>query len=480
MSLKDKTVSSIVWSGIERFSTLFIQLVCTIIIARLLTPADFGLVGMLTIFISLAQTIIDSGFGQALIRKQDADQVDYSSVFYINLVLGIIVYIVLFLCSSSIASFYDMPELELVSKISFIVLPVNALGLIQYTILCKKIDFRSISQITIYSSILSGILGICIAFYFQNVWALVAQSVSFYIFRTALLWFINSWKPSLELSFNSIKAMFGFSINLLLTGLVGSFFMNIYSLVIGKFYTPTELGYYSQADRIQKIPATSITEVIQRVTYPVLATIQNEDERLRESYRKIINMAIFIITPLMTYFILVAPEFFDLILTDKWRIAAKYFQILCLTGICYPLSCINLNILTIRGKTKLLFYLECLKKILLLVILIISIHFDIIAVVYGQLLYGILAVVLNLYFCGREIKLSIKQQLLDVFPVILSTFLMYLCVFYLQHYLKETPLIIYLLISLLVALISYFLISYTFHVKSLNEVKNIILIKLNK
>ena len=186
MSLKDKTVSSIVWSGIERFSTLFIQLVCTIIIARLLTPADFGLVGMLTIFISLAQTIIDSGFGQALIRKQDADQVDYSSVFYINLVLGIIVYIVLFLCSSSIASFYDMPELELVSKISFIVLPVNALGLIQYTILCKKIDFRSISQITIYSSILSGILGICIAFYFQNVWALVVQSVSFYIFRTAL------------------------------------------------------------------------------------------------------------------------------------------------------------------------------------------------------------------------------------------------------------------------------------------------------
>ena len=139
-----------------------------------------------------------------------------------------------------------------------------------------------------------------------------------------------------------------------------------------------------------------------------------------------------------------------------------------------------MNILTIRGKTKLLFYLECLKKILLLVILIISIHFDIIAVVYGQLLYGILAVVLNLYFCGREIKLSIKQQLLDVFPVILSTFLMYLCVFYLQHYLKETPLIIYLLISLLVALISYFLISYTFHVKSLNEVKNIILIKLNK
>lgn len=480
MSLQDKTVNSIIWSGIERFSTLFIQFVCTIFIARVLTPSDFGLIGMLTIFVSIAQTIVDSGFGQALVRKQTISTIDYSSVFYVNLALGVILYIILYLCSDYIALFYNMPDLARISKIIFLVIPINALSLIQYTIFQRNINFKILSKITIYSSILSGGIGILAAFKLQNVWALVIQNILLYFFRTLFLWIRTDWYPQLKFSFSSIKEMFTFSINLLFAGLISNIFNNIYSLVIGKFYTPTDLGYYSQADRIQKIPSTSITEVIQRVTFPILSTIQDDKQRLKDSYRKIINMTLFIIAPLMLFLAAIASDLFDLFLTEKWKIASHYFKILCFTGICYPLSCINLNILIVRGKSKIIFYLECMKKIILLIILCITINFSMTVVIYGQLLYSFIAVGLNLYLCGKEIQLNIKRQLLDIIPIISAAFIMYLCISIFHYWINSSLLVFNIILSFVIAVISYFSISYILRIKSLYEIKSIILNKFIK
>ena len=475
MSLQQKTVTGVFWSGIEKFTTLFIQLVCTMIIARVLSPADFGLVGMLAIFMAIAQTIIDSGFGQALIRKKEATEIDYSSVFYLNIVLGIILYIILYLLSPFIATFYNVPELESVSKIAFLVLPINALGLIQYTILNKSVNFKSLSKVTIISAIISGVIGITTAYFWRNVWALLAQNLSFYLLRTTLLWFLGSWKPIRSFSLESIKTMFSYSVNLLFTGLIGSVFNNLYGLVIGKVYNSTELGFYSQADRFQKLPATSVTDVIQRVSFPVLTQIQDEDERLREGYRKVIGIAVFIIVPIMYFFVAIAIDLFDLTMTSKWRTAAKYFQILCFAGALYPLHSINLNILNVKGNSKKILYLEIVRKILLVLILIISAYYEIIYMVIGQLLYSIIVLFLNLHYCGKEINLSVIQQLKDLAPTFLISGIMLIAVSILKSSLNEFNIILRMSIQLIVAIIIYFPLSMMFKINAYDNLKIITL-----
>ncbi|NMH89333.1 lipopolysaccharide biosynthesis protein [Flavivirga algicola] len=420
MSLKRKTVDGVLWSGLEKFTTLFIQLISTLIIARVISPVDFGLIGMLAVFMAVAQIILDSGFGQALIRKKDATNRDYSSVFYLNIVLGIILYTIFYFSSPFIAYFFNEPDLELISKIAFIIIPINALGLIQFTILNKDLNFKKLSKVAILSAFISGVLGVTIAFYCMNVWALVAQSIFFYFLRTVFLWVFSSWRPIRKFSIDSIKEMYSFSLNLLLTGLIGSIFNNLYSVVIGKVYSPIDLGYFSQADRFQKIPSTSITGVIQSVTFPILSKVQNQDQRLRKGYLKIIGVAFFIIAPIMMFLMIISESLFDILLTSKWHTASIYFKYFCIIGALYPLSSINLNILNIKGKGKLILKLEIFRKLLLCLILAVTFQISMMALMYGSVLYSICQLILNSYFSGKQISLSLKRQLLNLSPIVIA------------------------------------------------------------
>jgi len=467
--LKQKTIKGVLWGGFENFSSLFIQLVCTLIIARLLNPSDFGLIGMLTIFIALGQVLLESGFGQALIRKQDASDVDFTSVFYLNIFLGIILYTILFYSSSLIANFYEIKELEKLAKIAFLVIPINSIGLIQYTILTKRMDFKTLSITSIVSAFFSGVLGIIIAVAYQNVWSLVVQSVSYYFLRTLLLWIVNSWRPLLKFSFLSIRELLPFSVNLLIMGTIGVFFNNIYFLLIGKVYSSTELGYYTQADKIQRIPSTSITGVIQRVSYPIFSTIQNEEERLKENHRKVFSMACFLVFPIMFFLIVIAKDLFDLLLTEKWRPAVIYFQLLCITGALYPAQSINLNILNVKGKGRMLLRLEILRKALLMVILAITININMMFLIYGQVLFSFIALFIAFYYCGREIHLTIGVQILDILPILFSAIIMVITTFFIGLLLSKHLIITRLTIQSICALTSYYILSKSLKIKSMYE-----------
>lgn len=474
MSLKDQTVNGVIWSGLEKFISMFIQLICTLIIARLLTPADFGLVGMLAIFMALAQTILDSGFGQALIRKPDANNIDYSTVFYFNLFVSIILYIILYFSSHSISIFFNTPLLEKISKISFIVIPINGFSLIQYTILNKDINFKSLSKTSIISAFISGIVGIIYAYYNRSVWALVAQNITFYFVRSILLWVLSSWRPSLQFSYKSIRSLFSFSVNLLITGIIGTLFSNIYSLVIGKMYSPAELGYYSQADKFQKLPSTSITEVVQRVTFPVLSKIQNDDKRIREAYKKVISITEFVVVPIMLFLAVISNNLFEVVLTQKWNQAAVYFQILCIVGALYPLHSININILNVKGNSRKILFLEILRKSILVVVLILSANFPILYLVFGQVVYSVLVLFLNLYFCGKEIQLPVMEQIRDLIPTfLLSSFVMAL-VRLEEFLLSNTNVYILLTLQTITAVVLYLLIAKALHFQAIQLISSIV------
>lgn len=418
-SLKERTVKGVIWSAFDSISGLAVQMVCSLIVARLLTPEDFGIVGMITVFSAIGLILIDSGFGQALIRKQDATQNDYSSVFYFNILLSLVIYVALYLSSPLIETFYEIKGLTKICRVIFLIIPINAIGLIQNTILTKKIDFKTLSIISFISALISGLTGVFTAYYLKTVWAIVYQMVSMYFIRTLMLWILSKWRPSSKLTIKPIKEMFPYAGNLLLTGLFGTIVNNICPLIIGKIYSATQLGYFSQADKLQKLPSTTATAIIQRVTFPVLVEIQDDNIRLKAAYLKILSQAVYFISPIMIINLVIAPPLFNVILGQEWKTAAYYFQILCISGLFYPISCLTLNIINIKGNTTLLFYLEVLRKAIFFLIIVISMFFSIEFFIWMQAAYALIQLVINLYFSGRQINLKVSEQLKTTIPLIL-------------------------------------------------------------
>lgn len=457
-SLKQRTISGVIWSAFDSLSGLIVQMICSLVVARLLTPADFGIVGMITVFSAIGLIIIDSGFGQALIRKQDATNIDFSSVFYFNLFVSAIIYGILYLSSPIIESFYQINDLSKISRAVFLIIPFNAIGLIQNTILTKQVDFKTLGIVSFLSALLSGTIGIILAYKTRSVWAIVYQTVSMYLIRTVLLWIISKWKPVRYFSMKSIKEMFPYAINLMLTGLFGTIVNNICPLIIGKIYNATQLGYFSQADKFQKLPSSTATNVIQRVTFPILVEIQDDNYRLRIAYSKILRQAVYIIAPIMIFLAVSAPLLFNIVLGSKWMVSAYYFQILCISGILYPVSCLSLNILNVKGNSKLLFYLEVFRKAVFLTIILISMFFSIDFFIWMQAVYSIVQLFINIYFSGKQIDFGIIPQLKVTFPLIILAFIC--CIpAVIVTYFSEVSNVLGICINLLSYLFTYILFS---------------------
>lgn len=472
--IKSKTVNGIIWNGLDRFSLLIIQLSCTLVIARFLTPSDFGIVGMLNVFSALGTILIDSGFSQALIRKHDASTTDYTSIFYFNIFIGCLVYLILFISSPYIAKYYLIPELDSISKILYLVLPINSLALIQTTILQKGMNFKLLSKISIISATLSGLLGIGLSYSLKNVWALVIQTLSYHILRVLLLWVSTDWKPSKKISLSPIIEMAPFSFNLLLSGSISVLFDNMYIILIGKYYRLIDLGLYTQSKKLAEIPSINLTAIIQLVTYSSMSIYQNDTDKLKENYIKIIQISAYIITPTMSFLIITAPLIFDIILGDKWKDSVLFFQLLCFIGILYPLSSISLNILKVTGNSKTLLYLEIVKKISLVAILIFTINLNLTAIIYGNIFYIIIAVFLNLYYCGKKIQLSISNQLFGILPTyLLSTFISTL-IFYTINHNACINNIYTLFTAFLTFIVMWVILSYLLRLKAFDDLLKII------
>lgn len=415
-SLKSQSLSGIKWSAIERFGVQGIQFIIGLILARLLSPSDYGIIGMLAIFMAISQTIIDSGFSKALIQKQDRTEVDFSTAFFFNIVVGIVCYLSLFFSSPFIATFFNEPILKDVLRVLAINLFLNSLAVVPVAKLSIKVDFKTQSKASIISTLLSGTLGIILAYRGVGVWALVAQSVSHSFVNIVLLWSFLKWKPQWKFSWESFKKLFGYGSNVLVAGIISTIYANINTLVIGKFYAPKDLGFFTRGQQFPSLLSTNLTSIVQRVTFPILSKIQDDDNRLASVYRDYIKISSLAIFFLLIFLSSIAAPLISFLLTDKWIDAVKYLQVFCYALMFDHICVINLNLLYVKGKTNLVLRLEVIKKSIAFIVLILSIPFGVFAICLSQVVYTQVAVYINTYYTGKLLNLGYFKQLRDYIP----------------------------------------------------------------
>jgi O-antigen/teichoic acid export membrane protein len=426
-------MQGLLWSLFERIWQQGFQIVVTIILARLLLPEQFGLIAMLTIFMEVAQSFIDSGFGSALIQKQSADHLDECSIFYFNILVSFLAGGALCLSAPWIAAFYQTPLLTPLARILSLSLVINAFGIIHNTLLTKRIDFKVQFKVSAIATVLSGSIGIAMAYKGYGVWSLVAQYVCSNLFRTILIWNFLSWRPSLIFSWHSLRSMFSFGSKLLFSSLLHTICTNMYLVIIGKTFSATDLGYYTRAQETQHLPVSNISSIVGRVTFPLFSSMQGDRERLKRATRKAICALAMINFPLMIGLAVVAKPLVLVLLTEKWLPCVPYLQLLCVGGMLYPLHAINLNVLISQGRSDLFFRLEIYKKILIAVAIGLTWRFGIITMIYGQIATSIVAFYVDSYYTGKLLSYTIIEQLNDYFPVVGLASLMGVGVYLLKY-----------------------------------------------
>ena len=415
-SLKSKTVHGLGWSAIDNISRIGVSFIVSIVLARLLSPDEYGLIGILTIFISVFNAIVDSGFTNALIRKNNASDTDYSTVFYVNMVVSVFMAAALFLCARPIASFFGREELVALTQAMSCIVIINALSIVQKARTTKAIDFKIQTKITLISAIISGVIGIVMAYMGYGVWALVGQQISCQLLTTALFWIYNKWLPSLVFSWESFREMWSFGWKLLVSGLIDTLWKEIYQVVIGKCYAPETLGLYTRAKQFSDLCSTNLTSIIQRVSYPVLSSIQDDKVRLREAYKKVIKTTMLPTFVLMFGMAAVAKPMIMVLIGEKWLGCVGFLQIICIYGALYPLHAINLNMLQVQGRSDLFLKLEIIKKIINIGPLLLGIFVDIYLMVGSSIITSCISYYLNAYYSGPFLNYSIKEQVKDILP----------------------------------------------------------------
>lgn len=427
-SLKNKTKKGLAWSMIERFATQGVQFLFGIILARLLSPDDYGVIAMPLVFLAIAQCIIDSGFSTALIRKPELTEDDLSTAFYFNIGVGILCYAALFFTSPLIADFYHTPILSSLLKVTALAVLFNSLCAVQQAILTRKIDFKTQAIVSLSGAVVSGIVGLYMAYNGFGVWSLVFQQVGGYVMRTILLWILGKWKPKRKWSWESFHYLWGFGSKMLGSGLLDTIYNNIYPIVIGKYFSAQDLGNYTRAQQFSSLPSSNVTGVLQRVTFPVLSSIQNEDERLAKNYRKILKLSAFLVFPMMLMLSAIANPLVRILLTDKWIGCVILLQIICFQMMWYPIHAINLNLLTVKGRSDLFFRLEVLKKIIGVCIMCITIPNGIIWMVSGGIVSSMISLVINTFYTGKLIQVGYLKQMRDLLPIFGISLFMWFCV----------------------------------------------------
>ncbi|MDZ3817594.1 lipopolysaccharide biosynthesis protein [Prevotella bivia] len=464
-SLRAKTKNGLLWSSVERFSTQGISFLFSLFLARLLMPKDYGLIAMLTIFISVTSAFIDSGFSNALIQKQDRTDKDFSTAFYFNIAVGVIAYLVLWLISPLIAVFYNMPILAPLTKVLGLTVIFSSLCVVQQAHLMIKIDFKAQAKISMLSTIISGIVGVVFAFYGYGVWALVALNISAGLCRMIFLFMWVRWIPKRTFSVESFKHLFSFGSKLLASGLLSTIYENLYPLIIGKFYSAANLGLFSRAQSLAAMPSSNISNVFQRVTFPVLSSIQNEDERLSINYRRLLRMGAFIIFPLMMLLVAISSPLVNILLTAKWSGCVIYLKILCFAMMWYPVHAINLDLLQVKGRTDLFLRLEIIKKVVGVVILLITLNINLIAMSIGMVVSSMIALLINTHYTGKLIHVGFGIQMKDLAPILINSLVM--CgISYSVTLCFETN-ILKLVFGILSAFMVYFTIAFVSHSEEL-------------
>ena len=471
-SLKNKTLKGFAWSALQRFSVQGVQFVVMLIIAKILGPRAFGLMGMLSIFIAISQSFVDSGFSQALVRKQDRTETDNCTVFYFNIVVSVFMYAILYAIAPWVAAFYKEPQLISLLRVIGLVVIINSFAVVQRSIYTASIDFKTLAKTSFTSAMISGAVGVYLAYSGFGVWTLVWQQLVRTSVGAILLWWYSSWRPKLIYSWQSFRSLFAFGSNLLLSGLLNTLYGNIYQITIGKLFSAESLGYFSQAKNIARLPSSNINDIIGNVTYPVLSTIQNEDERLAINYRKLLRVSAFVVFPLMCGLAGVSTPLIDVFLGEQWHFAAVLLIPISLNMMWYPIHAINLNLLKVKGRSDLFLRLEILKKILGVMVLLVTTSFGVLVMCYGSILTGILALFINTYYTGKLIHVGFIRQMRDISSVLITSLSMLLLVYFVIQIFSNS--LLQLIVGIVLGATYFALICFLFKFEEIDYLKSLV------
>lgn len=476
MSLRKQATSGMLWTFSQQFGNQIIGFLVSLVLARVLLPEEFGLIGMIAVFSAIGTTLMNSGLTRSLIRSEEIDQEDYSTVFFFNLAASILIYILIFLAAPLIADFYNQPILKEIVRLYCTTFVITSFAAVQQARLTKQMDFKIQTIISIPSTLLGGVVGVAMAYLDFGVWSLVWSQIIATLARTIQLWFYTGWKPSWCFNKIKFKEHFNFGYKLTLSSLLETIFKNAYLIIIGKFFMASQVGYYTRAETMKQLPVTNISNALNKVTYPLFASIQDDDLRLKRVYKQVMQMVIFVIAPVLILLAVLAEPTFRFLFTEKWLPAVPYFQILCVVGILYPINAYNLNVLNVKGRSDLYLKLEIIKKVLIVIVIAVAIKFGILGLLYGQVLLGLVAFVINSYYTGKFINYTAWDQTKDIFPFIIMALTGGLGTYLLDNYFTQNLIdIIRILSGGILGAGIYLLLSFIFKNEFLKHLKNIAL-----
>lgn len=471
-SLKNKTIKGVGWSAADALLGQGVTFIVGLVLARLLSPDEYGLIGICLIFTTVLNGIVDSGFSNALIRKKEVTDEDYNTMFTTNMAISIVLYVLLFISAPLVSDFFHRIELTALVRVTGLILFLNALSITQVTILTKNIDFKTKTKASLVSAIISGVIGIAMAFMGYGVWSLVAQQLSKQLLYTLCLWVLNKWWPKFTFYNDSFKYMWGFGWKLLASGILNNVWNQLYQVVIGRCYTSSTLGHYTRANECASIFSSNLTTIIQRVTFPVLSELQDDKKKLLVSYRKLIKVSIFVTVICMFALGAMAEPMIYSLIGPQWHQAATFLPFICITMSLYPLHAINLNMLQVQGRSDLFLYLEIVKKIITLIPIFIGAFVGVYWMLCASIFTGFIAFLLNSWFTGKFLNYSSWQQLKDVLP----SYLIALLIGFIVYLLKFLPLSFNLIfpLQILATIIVGWIVNQIINLEEYCEIKNIV------
>lgn len=475
-SLRNKTFHGMKWGLLDNLANSGVTFLVGLVLANKLSPTEFGILGIITIFINLSVVIIDGGFATALIRKSDVSNDDYNTVFHVNILVSVILIILLYLSAGAIADFFGEPSLALVLPVMSIILLFNACSLIQKTILIKRLDFKSQACVSLISSVTSGVIGIVAAYRGMGVWALAAQQVSRQFIMMIGLWIVNHWLPSLRFSIKSFKELFGFGSKLLAANLINSIYKDMFLAVIGKMYTTEDLGYYNRADQFNLIFSNNFGQIVQKVSLSSLSQVQNDDERLRSAYRKLIRYTGLFSFAAVFGLAAIAKPLIVTLIGEKWLPSVYLLQIMSLYAAIYPLHQLNLNILNVKKRSDRFLKLEIIKKLLFIPVIAVGFFFELQYMIWAAVVYYYVEFFINGWYSHALTGYGTRQQVKDLCPLYLVSISISVAVWLLT--LTSMPFLPMMLLQVMVAVVLYVVVYSMMGLPEYMEIKAVCLNKM--
>lgn len=467
-NLKHKTKVGLYWSFFNQFANNGLQFVVGIFMARMLSPEDYGITALPGVFMAIAGTLMDAGFSSALVRKPELTEKDLSTSFFYSLFVGAFCYLAIFLAAPWIANFYGIPILEPLVRVTALMFLWGPLGTPQSVLLQRKLDFKTPARISIITKIVGSVVGLAFAYFGYGLWALVIMGVVSSFMSTILTWLAVKWLPKAGWSKESFSYLWNFGNKIIVTYIIDQLYQNITPIVIGKYYTPAQLGQYNRAEGYANLPSKQVTGMLQNVTFPVLSKLQEDKEKMAEKYRLMMKTLSFVITPVMMGLAAIANPLVLILIGEKWQPCVIFLQIMCFTRCLYPIHSLNVNLLMVTGRSDLYLRLEIVKKILGLLVLVVTLPISVLALVWGNFIYSIILLAVNTFYTSKLISVSLVTQLKDIIPSWLLSFVMFLCVWGYTQLVENYYLQIFG--GIIIGGIVYISGSYLFKFKEMNEV----------